>query len=238
MNKVINVTKKVKDLSTREREQMFHLFNTYYLGVNSTKFAFDLAEKEHAILLLDGSTGDIVGFSTLMVLDLAISIGCVKAVFSGDTIVENAFKKNNGKLMVELGTYFLLLLKEFPNTPIFWILTSKGCRTYQVLPLFFEKFSPSFDHPTSSLHKEIMDTFGTKKYPEEYDPKSGLIRYKGEVQRLKPGVADVTERRLKNPHTRFFIEKNPEHMRGDDLVCIAEVAEDNFTKAFKRIMKG
>lgn len=236
MSAVTSTTKPVQGLSSGEREQMFRLMDANYLGVDRRTFAADLGEKESVFLLLDRDSGAIVGFSTVMVLDLTISSGPVKVVFSGDTIVAREYRRTTG-LGVELGRYFRALLQRFPGTPIYWILTSKGCRTYRLLPFLFLTFSPCFDRPTPPLHREVRDAFGAKKYPQEYDPGAGLIRYRGEAQRLRPGVADATEGRLSDPHTRFFFQVNPKHMRGDDLVCVAEVAEHILSKGFRRLLE-
>ena len=59
-----------------------------YLGVAAEQFEHDLAEKEWVIVLRDGAAGSqIVGFSTLMSLELPAQGQAVKAIFSGDTIV-------------------------------------------------------------------------------------------------------------------------------------------------------
>jgi hypothetical protein len=233
---VINATKRVADLSSLEREQMLQLMDENYLGVESTTFATDLAEKDDVLMLLAGDSGAVVGFSTVMVLDLAVGDDTVKAVFSGDTIVAADYRRTPG-LGIELAHYLVGLLDRFPDTAIHWILISKGCRTYRLLPFFFTYFSPAYDHPTPARHQAIRDAFGAKKYPQEYDPSSGLIHYRGEPQRLRPGVADATTERLSDPHIRFFVEANPNHMAGDDLVCVAEVAEANFTRGFRRLLQ-
>ena len=236
MSAVTSTTKSVQDLSSGEREQMFRLMEAHYLGMDRRTFDADLDVKESVFLLLDRGSGTIVGLSTVMVLDLAISSGPIKVVFSGDTIVAREYRRTAG-LGVELGHYFRVLLQRFPGTPIYWILTSKGCRTYRLLPFFFLAFSPCFDRPTPPLHREVRDAFGARKYPQEYDAGSGLIRYHDEAQRLRPGIADATEGRLSDPHTRFFVQVNPHHMRGDDLVCVAEVAERNFSAGFRRLLR-
>lgn len=232
---VTSTTVLVTDLSPGQREQMFRLMDANYLGVDRQTFAADLSEKESVFLLKEGDSGAVVGFSTVMMLDLAISSGPVKGVFSGDTIVAQEYRRTTG-LGVELGRCFRALLQQYPGTPIYWVLTSKGCRTYRLLPFLFLTFSPCYDRPTPPLHRQVRDAFGANKYPQEYDAGTGLVRYRGEAQRLRPGVAEATPERMSDPHTRFFVQVNPEHMRGDDLVCVAEVAEANFSRGFRRLL--
>jgi hypothetical protein len=41
----------------------------------------------------------------------------------------------------------------------------------------------------------------------------------------------------KNPHKNFFFKKNPGYIHGDELVCLTEIDEDNFTAAAKRMLR-
>jgi hypothetical protein len=198
-------------------------------------FERDLQEKEAAFLLVDAAEGRVVGFSTVAVLDLEVPGSAVKAVFSGDTIVEDRYRSSSG-LGLQLGRFFRSCMARYPSTPIVWILTSKGCRTYGLLPALFKEFHPRYGARTPDFHSEVMRAFGSLKYPALYDPSTNLIRYGGDSQRLKPGVADADGRRLSDPHARFFISANPNHMGGDDLVCVAEVIEANFSPLFRRIL--
>jgi hypothetical protein len=237
MSTVIGASGPVQELTAGDREQMFCLMDANYEGMDRQTFASDLDEKEAVLLIRDAASGCIVGFSTIMLLDLAVGSGSLKAVFSGDTIVAQEYRRTPA-LAVELGRYFQTLWQRFPGAPIYWILISKGCRTYRLLPFFFVSFYPCFERPTPPLYQEIRDAFGAKKYPQEYDPGSGLVRYRGDPQRLRPGVADATEARMLDPHTRFFVQANPHHMAGDDLVCVAEVAEHNLSKGFRRLLRN
>ena len=60
-------------------------------------------------------------------------------------------------------------------------------------------------------------------YPDEYNPGTGVIEYKHVKDRLKSGVADIDERRIKNKDIAFFNSVNPHHADGNDLACIAKI---------------
>jgi len=38
---------------------------------------------------------------------------------------------------------------------------------------------------------------------------AGLVSFKGKKDGLKQGVADIDERRIKDPRIKYFLEKNP-----------------------------
>ena len=68
-----------------------------------------------------------------------------------------------------------------------------------------------------------MDAYASALYGGEYDPVSGVIRYRHEKDRLREGVADLDEHRLKNKDIAFFAQANPGHVNGEDLVCLAKI---------------
>lgn len=225
-------TIEVKDLSSRERATMFALMQEYYLGVRRETFERDLSQKEHVMLLRDRTAcGRIVGFSTLMRLRFDVGGSPIEAIFSGDTLVEERYRRSRG-LAYEVTRYFQTLIESSP-LPLYYILICKGWRTYRILPFLFRQFSPRSGHPTQLLHQQIMDAFGARQYPDEYRPETGLIVFEGETQCIRH-EARVPLR--SDEHTEFFRRKNPSYLRGDELVCVARIERANFTGAFEKLL--
>jgi hypothetical protein len=65
-----------------------------------------------------------------------------------------------------------------------------------------------------------------------------VIRAAATGDRLRPGVADLTPQRLRDPHVRFFVERNPGHAGGDELCCLAPITRENFTPAAYRVIEA
>ncbi len=238
MPKIVSQTKRVSDLTVSEKSTMFGLLSMEFLGATYIAFANDLKEKDSVALLRDGSiSGEIVGFSTLMVLDLPIPGRKVKAVFSGDTTVLPEFRTSRG-MGLEVGSYFTKTMKEFPSFEIYYILISKGWRTYKILPFFFKDFSPKHDKPTPVLDKEVMDVFGRSKYPENYSEANGTIMFMGETQRLVPGSVDAIPPCNPDDHIQFFLKRNPTYLSGTELVCVGKVEVQNFATPLLRLLKA
>lgn len=233
----MSLTVPISSITASDRDRMFNLMEMNYLGMERPTFETDLREKQHMMLLRDELSGEIVGFSTLMVLNLHAAGRIVQAVFSGDTIVQSKFRHTLG-LGIELGNYLLRISRLHPGDVVVWLLTSKGCRTYGILPLLFREFYPRLDAPTPGFYTAIMDAFGARKYPMEYDPEVHVVRHTGTVQRLRPGVAPASEHRLRDPHVRFFIQANPGHEAGDDLVCVADACMNNWSPRFRRMVSA
>ena len=237
MAKIISQTKRVVELTPSERATMFGLLSLEFLGTRREDFIHDLEEKDAvALLRRESCKGEIIGFSTFMLLDLPIDGRKVKAVFSGDTTVLPEFRTSGG-IGVELGRYFMEALETFPEHEIYYVLISKGWRTYKVLPFFFKEFSPKHDSPTPTQDKAVMDAFGTVKYLRDYDPDKGLIMFSKETQRLIPGSVDAVPPQEPDLHTKFFLRRNPTYLSGTELVCVGRVDIVNFAPPLVRLLK-
>ena len=231
--KTTGCTVRVTDLGPTDQERMFRLLSDFYLGVTREAFERDLAAKEHAILLRSGR-GEIVGFSTQVRLRIPVPDRAVVAVFSGDTIVSREHR-GSFETAREICRYFGKTLQEFPGDEVYWVLICKGWRTYRVLRLFFKDYEPRADATRPSALGDVADAFGAAKYPGLYQPSTRLIVFRGEAQRVRPGSAETIDHRRFDPDMLFFEKANPDHERGDELVCVAPIREDNFTPVARRL---
>jgi hypothetical protein len=225
----------IEHLTEEQRNRCFQLLRTYYEGADLETFRRDLSEKQWVILLSDPVDGSIQGFSTQMVLERVISGIPIKALFSGDTIISRDHWGDNelAKQWFRLAEHICAL---YPQSRLFWFLISKGYKTYRFLPVYFKKFYPCYNSETPEFEKQIMDALGYLKYPDDYSGRDGVIHLSKDAMYLKKGVADIDEKRLKDPHVCFFVERNPLYWKGDELVCVAEFAEHNFNPCvFKMI---
>jgi hypothetical protein len=81
----------------------------------------------------------------------------------------------------------------------------------------------------------LMNHLASERFGPEYDPDTGIVRFSSGATPLREGVADITPDRLRDPHISFFVARNPGHVRGDELVCLARFHPDNFTAAARRL---
>jgi hypothetical protein len=223
------------DLTPVQRDEMFTLMQSYYEGVERSAFDADLAEKEWVIQIMDVETNRLKGFSTQMLLEMKVSGRDVRALFSGDTIVDSDARGERSLFQVS-GWFVRSLISAYPDADLYWFLISKGYKTYRFLPLFFHEFYPRYDAPTPDRFVAVIDALAASKFPGNYDHSHGIVRSCADSCRLKPGMADVTADRLKDPHIRFFAERNPRHALGDELCCIAPLTLANFTATAYRAM--
>lgn len=222
-------------LGEEQRRAMFTLMDRYYQNVAQERFLKDLAEKQWVILLSDPRSGELCGFSTQMLLPLTAEGQTIAVLFSGDTIIA---PEHWGDVALShvWGQLALSLIDQHPLVPLYWLLISKGYKTYRFLPLFFHEFYPRHDADMPPWAGAVIDAFGRHKSPRSYDAAAGIVRADEGKDRLRPGVADLTDQRLRDPHVRFFVQRNPGYARGDELCCIAPLTRENFTPAAYRVI--
>ncbi len=223
------------EVTGQQREQMFALMDRYYEGMRREAFEADLNEKTWLIQIIDGDTGDIRGFSTQRLLQVRERGRTVRALFSGDTIVDRDCWTRNPLAQV-WGRFALELIDRWPAEPLYWFLITKGFRTYRFLPVFFREFYPRRTVATPAWATETIDLLARAKFGDAYDAASGVIRAAANPCRLRHDVGEVTPGRLTDPDVRFFAERNPGHARGDELCCLAPLTRANFTDAAYRII--
>jgi len=223
------------DITPNRREEMFALMELYYEGVERATFDADLDEKDWVIQVIDEESNRLKGFSTQMLLKVEVSGRAVRALFSGDTIVDSD-ARGERRLFQVSGWLVRSLMSTYPDSDLYWFLISKGYKTYRFLPLFFNEFYPRYDACTPDRFRAIIDALAGNKFPASYDRALGIVRACSCSYRLRPGIADITTDRLRDPHIRFFGERNPRHALGDELCCIAPLTLANFTPAAHRAM--
>jgi hypothetical protein len=210
---------------------MRHLMQAHYEGVSEQQFLADLRAKQWVILLYDDD--QLCGFSTQVLFDYPHEDHLAKILFSGDTIID---KCHWGSLALPLawGRLMLSLQAACPGTELYWLLTSKGYKTYRFLPVFFHEFFPCYAMATPAFETTLLTTVATQRFGTRFDPASGVLRAKPGAQRLREGIAELDGKRLRDPHVAFFQRQNPGHWRGDELVCLARFHRDNLKPYIRR----
>lgn len=204
--------------------EMLDLMDAHYEGVTLEGLLADLRAKDRVILLTRG--GRLRGLSTQTWFWHGSGTERVRVVFSGDTIVHRD-DWGSPALAVAWGRMMLGLLDENPAAGLYWLLTSKGYKTYRFLTVFFREFLPRFGGAAEQELLALRDEIAAERFGARYDAVSGVLRAAPGAQRLRPGVADLDVRHLRDPQVAFFQQLNPGHAGGDELVCLARFHPDN-----------
>ena len=224
----------VTDLSEKHVHEMLRLMQAYYHNIGRAQFVKDLEEKDWVIILWEGDC--IRGFSTQMLFDHDIEGHWIQVIFSGDTVIEKSYWRSLA-LPVAWGRLMLSILTERPDRELYWLLTSKGYKTYRFLPVFFREFYPSCTKEAPAFEKALLCSLGRRKFGNRFDSESWTIRALDGAQYLRPGVADITEARRRDKDIAFFEKANPGHTKGDELVCIARCHEENINPFILRRLR-
>lgn len=221
--KLRSETRVASDVSLSTREQMWRLFERYYVDVDRETFDRDLANKTHVILLFDSGDQSLQGFSNVEIYRRVIEGRRVQVVYSGDTVIEREYW---GQGVVQRA-YAALYVKQklaHPFEPLFYFLLSKGYKTYLLLTRSYPQHWPRHDAETPPDKKAILDALAREKYGALYDAERGIIHMGVADGRLREDVAPIVPSMLADPDIRFFAEQNPGHTQADELCCLAEVS--------------
>ncbi len=229
--RVVNIA----ELLPQEKQRMFEILAAYFENVSAENFSRDMEEKDWVILLRDKDTQCIRGFSTLRLMQEEVLGQNVWAVFSGDTIIEREFWGDSELARVWL-EFMLSLRRKYSFPKFYWFLISMGYKTYRFLPVYFKRFYPCHGQVIPGFEKQVMDTLAYARFGSQYNAETGVIHFEQSRERLKEGVADIDDRRRRNPHVRYFLNQNPHYGLGDELVCLAEISEDNLKRAAYKVM--
>jgi hypothetical protein len=211
---------------------MFALLDSHFEGVTPEQFGADLEGKSHVILLERGAR--LVGFTTLLAYRSNFSGESVSVIYSGDTIV--APEAWHSPVLARAWIAAVNRIRQdFPRGRCYWLLLTSGFRTYRFLPVFWREFFPTYARPTPDETAQLLRHLARERFGGAYDPARGVVRFP-RPQRLRPGLAGVPAGRDADPHVRFFLEQNPGHGDGDELVCLAELSSTNLTAAGRRMV--
>lgn len=203
-----------------QRARLWTLFAETYADVDEATFHADFDAKDHVILLDDG---DLQGFSTLKELSVQVDGRVHVGMFSGDTVVARAHWGDRALGRAFLRHLFWRRLRAI-HRPYWWILISKGYRTYLMMANNFPEHWPRVEAPTPEPAARVMQAFGGALFASEYHADSGLVQWRAPRGRLRPGVADVTPELAQNvPRVGFFERRNPGWARGDELFCLGRM---------------
>jgi len=222
------------ELTGALRHRMLALLTSHFSGVDAETFESDLAEKSCAVLLED-EAGALRGFSTFLMYSTRAGGQPLTVVYSGDTIVEPSAWGSNALPRAWIRAVHDLRRLQ-PKGDLYWLLLTSGFRTYRFLPVFCRRFYPQHDAPTPAAVQALLDEVCDARFGPLYDRAAGLVRF-ARPQVLRPALLPVPEGRQADPHVRFFLERNPGHVSGDELVSLASLADDNLTAAARRMLR-
>ncbi len=210
-------------------DRMFALHTQYYDACERARFEHDLANKRH-VIVLDSPRG-LAGFSTVAVDRHDTASGPALVLFSGDTIIDREWWGDQ-TLSRSFARLAGAVHAATPELPLYWLLISKGHRTYRYLGLFSQHYFPHHARDDPRL-RALAEQFATARFGADYDPARGVIRFPQSHGHLKADIADVPAHVAARPEVAFFLSRNPGYRNGDELVCLTRLCVDNLRAAVR-----
>jgi len=225
----------IEEINADQRERMFQLMTENYDAVTESNFYHDLATKQWVGLIQD-ECDTIQGFTTFAIDPEGVGQSSYHVIFSGDTVIA---PEHWGSQVMMKGwcTSVGRFIGSDPGKPWYWYLLSKGHRTYMYLHLFFKQFYPSVSpaHMETEL-KSIAAELSRRFYPKYWREDEGVIRFDESKGELRPDLADATIQKKNNSVVQFFLKKNPNFYKGEELVCVALISPDNMLRSAKDLV--
>jgi hypothetical protein len=204
------------------RERMLQLMRLCYDGIEPSRFSADLQHKQYVIMLFARTSGELVGFSTLQLRNEVLEGRRVEVWFSGDTVVQPDYWGNK-TLQIAFGRFVLWRKLWRPHRPCLWLLLSKGYKTYLLLVNNFPRSFPRRNVTPSPDYQAFLHRIAQARWPQAYDSIRGVVEFRGCRDRVKPECAPIDAQARTNPDVAFFVQHNPGHGEGTELVCLAEM---------------
>jgi hypothetical protein len=182
--------------------------------------------------------GAIQGFTTLLVLEAECDGGPVRAIYSGDTIIDRAYW--GSQVMAFTWTRLAGAIKAAePDVPLYWFLIVKGHRTFRYLSAFTRNFYPHWSVETPARERALMDQLAQAHFPGFYRADLGIVHFPESHGHLKPDLAEIDLAEAQRADVAFFLARNPGYRNGDELVCLTELSADNLRPlARKQFLTG
>lgn len=219
------------ELTEGDRLAMFRLYDSYYEATGLDLFLSDLAAKSHVIELY--ADGALRGFSTVSIMNFEFDGAPNRAIFSGDTIIDREYWGEQA--LVDAFCRFAGGVAACSRGQgLFWLLISKGYRTYRYLSTFAREYYPHHSGENSPLIRQRMEHLARIKFHDHFDAESGIVRFPESRGQLRPSWAEVRGTLLEHPAVTFFLARNPRYWAGEELVCLTELAPANLRSFARR----
>ena len=121
------------------------------------------------------------------------------------------------------GRYVLAAKLRRPHRPLYWMLISKGYKTYLMMRRNYPRSFPSPAGAAPPAVRAALEGFYTKKFGATYDPATDISDVGDEGNTASGDAAVPPDELLSDPDVAFFVRKNPRYREGKELACLAEI---------------
>ena len=106
---------------------------------------------------------------------------------------------------------------------VFWFLLCNGYRTYLIFARNIPNYWPRYNRETPAWEKSLIDSLASERFGKNFDSQRGVVAFTNSLGMLKPNVAPIGDKELRDPAIRFLVARNPGYIKGDELCCLGEI---------------
>ena len=225
-----------EEFNDGELDALYDLYARHYAATDAARFVADFSAKNWVLTLHHGA--HMVGFSTQALHKHVTQSGeTLLELFSGDTVIDPAYW---GSRALSTGFAHLAgcLAREHAPLPLYWLLISKGYRTWRYLPLFAHEYWPNPGKATPPATQALLNELALVRFGTAYDAASGLLHFEEPQGHLQPELATVRADLANRPEISFFLQRNPGYVNGDELVCLTKLDPVNLRGSVLRAFQA
>jgi hypothetical protein len=214
-------------------QEMFSLFSSYYREIQLSSFSKDILSKDWVMLFKDVQNLQIQGFTSLRIIEHCYLSQKMTVIYSGDTVIHQPYR--NSRIFAKSWIKTVWNLARNKPQPCYWLLLTSGYKTYRFLPVYLKCFFPCYNQPTPPDTLHLMNNIADHLFGNQFTSATGIVCLHEGATPLKNSPGQTSKMRAQDPHIQFFETKNPGHVNGDELVCLADLSDDNLTAIGKRM---
>lgn len=230
MGKVQSQVVPVGTLTEAHRQEMLALMVAHYDGIDADVFFADLADKNDVFLF--HAEGRLIGFSTILCRRHP-GIPRATVLFSGDTVIDKEYW-GRSFLQISFGRYVLLRKLSRPWEPLYWMLISKGYKTYLMMRRNYPWSFPQPGRACPERERQAMEAFYGDRFDGSYDRALGLIAKGSGSYAVKEEWSEPPPDLCDDPELQHFLRSNPHCRDGVELACIAEIRLRDYFAIFMK----
>ena len=128
----------------------------------------------------------------------------------------------------------LSLLARHPGTNLYWLLTSKGYKTYRFMPVFFHEFHPCYAPNRRPLKTICCEAWPSAALEHVLTPPPEFCGPIRATNGCATGLRNWTTNGFVIRTWHFFRNGIRATPQGDELVCLARFHPDNLKPYIRR----
>lgn len=226
------------ELTNEQIEIYWQLYRQGY-DVSHERFRERWQALDQVAIFRVRKTSEIIGFIGIRYRDIQLNKSRFKTLYWGQGYILPAYraKKLIQRLQIKL---FLQSKSGNPfNTLYFWT-DALSYKPYLAMANYLCDYYPNPFKTTPKIEQALLNCLGETYYADAWDPATGTVHKPS--RQVTENSSIIVDKDLENPYIRFYLERNPNYIRGHGLLLMCPLSIKNclffFYRVIQRTIKG